>query len=652
MNASDQLLDLLTIRQLLLERIIAGQNIELNKQLDSVAADILKSLKGKELTGYQGRRLSQAINELASTVKVTAPSLDGMAASESSFINGAFANVGIDAVIPPAKVINEIAKSSLVQGATMGQWFSRLEETTRFNVSRAVKNGVVLGLTNSQIAKTIMGVGDKGGEPIAKARRDAVAITRTATQTIANDVHMASYMENADIIKGLQWVSTLDSRTSDICMARAGKTWSFPDLKPINHSIPWGGGPPAHWSCRSTSIPITRSMAEITGKAEDQIAPRTRASMDGYVASDLTFDQFLKNKPAAFADDMLGKGRAQLWREGKMTLSQLLDQRGNPLTLAQLQSRYGSKVVVKPPKPKPATPTPVAPARRVRFDPDAPPPAPPMTTKAMDSVEAAIARTAAYKRPAELVKLEAESKASLSERNAFVNEHNRKKDWTWKSREMVAVMDARRAVLSNKINELVVAERPTLLATVAVPVEVRGVAADIITGVVSKTVTKQIKDAAEIVAKLVHKDLLPTVRVNIKRGEKARASYNDFTRTINVNSRMDLSTFVHEIVHDIEFQHPRVSTLTKEFLFKRGGGNTPKRLRQLDPNHGYGLNEITLEDAYVTKGGSNYMGRVYVDQATEILTMGIERLLHDPREFLDNDPEYFRFILKIFNKAY
>jgi hypothetical protein len=42
---------------------------------------------------------------------------------------------------------------------------------------------------------------------------------------------------------------------------------------------------------------------------------------------------------------MLGKGRAELWRSGKITLNQLLDQRGNPLTLAQLQSRYGSASV-------------------------------------------------------------------------------------------------------------------------------------------------------------------------------------------------------------------------------------------------------------------------------------------------------------------
>jgi SPP1 gp7 family putative phage head morphogenesis protein len=234
--------------------------------------------------------------------------------------------------------VDAIAKSSLIQGATINQWFSRLNESARFDIERAIKNGITLGQTNREIAKAIVGNGsDKGPQALAKARRDAMAITRTGVQTIANEARMVGLMENEDIIKAVQWVSTLDSRTSEICMARSGKTWTFPDFKPIGHSIPWNGGPPAHWSCRSSYVPITKSFAEIRGEpVAKEISQTTRASMNGQVAADLSFDQFLKNKPASFADEMLGKGKAELWRSGKITLSQLLDQRGNPLTLTQL----------------------------------------------------------------------------------------------------------------------------------------------------------------------------------------------------------------------------------------------------------------------------------------------------------------------------
>lgn len=338
MNVSDKLLDLTIIRQLLLERVIAGQSAAVNKQLDAIAAALQKQLKGKEFTEYQGKRLDKAIAELKTIVTVNEPDLSDLTAAEATFFRDAMVSVGIDAVLPPVAAIESIAQSSLIQGATIGNWFSRLTESVRFDIERTVKNGVSLGLTNAQIAKEILGIGDKGAQPIAKARRDAMAITRTAVQTVAKDARLASLEANANIIKAVQWVSTLDSRTSEICMARSGKTWSYPDFKPIGHKIPWNGGPPAHWNCRSSFIPITKSFEELTGgKIKDKVEPSTRASMDGYVAADLTFDQFLKNKPPEFADKMLGKGRAELWRSGKITLNQLLDQRGNPLTLAQLK---------------------------------------------------------------------------------------------------------------------------------------------------------------------------------------------------------------------------------------------------------------------------------------------------------------------------
>ncbi|CAB5187183.1 Phage head morphogenesis domain containing protein [uncultured Caudovirales phage] len=347
MNASDQLNDLMTIRQLLLGRVIAGENIKLNNHLNDVAARLEAQLRsGKEFTSYQGRRLQQAIGDLAGLVQLQRPDLADLASMEAKFAQGAVGKVGIDIALPPKKVLQSVADTALVQGATFGDWFSKLEGSMRFDIDRAVKVGVSLGETNAQIAKRILGAGgDKGGEVMPRGRRDAMAITRTAVQTIANEARLATYLENADIIKAVQWISTLDSRTTLICMARSGKTWTIPEFQPIGHKIPWGGGPPAHWACRSTTIPVTKSFEELGGAGPD-LSPTTRSSMDGQVAADLTFDNFLKGKPPGFADEMLGVGRADLWRAGKITLSDLLDARGVPLTLAQLNAQYGAATVV------------------------------------------------------------------------------------------------------------------------------------------------------------------------------------------------------------------------------------------------------------------------------------------------------------------
>ena len=340
MNTSDRLADLYTVRQLLLNRLAAGEQAKVNKQLLDIAREIERRLKtGKPLTDFQGKRLDRAIDDLQKLVKVTGPNFGELAQLEAAFARQAFVSVSIDAVLPGASVIDRIANTSLVQGATMRQWFTKIQQQIAFDIERTIKTGVSLGDTNAQIASAIVGDGMRGTGAFPRGRRDAMAVTRTAVQTVANDARLAVFEANTDIVKGVQWISTLDSRTSDICIARSGLVWTLPGYKPKGHTIEWQGPPPAHWACRSTIIPITKTFREL-GLDIDEVPPSTRASMDGQVAADLTFGDWLKGKPVEFADEMLGKGRAQLWRDGKITLQDLLNAQGQPLTLKQLRERY------------------------------------------------------------------------------------------------------------------------------------------------------------------------------------------------------------------------------------------------------------------------------------------------------------------------
>jgi SPP1 gp7 family putative phage head morphogenesis protein len=625
MNVSDKLLDLTIIRQLLLERVIAGQSAALNKQLDSIAAALQKQLKGKELTEYQGKRLDKAIAELKEIVTVKEPDLSDLTAAEAGFFRDSMVNVGIDAVLPPVTVLESVAQSSLIQGATMGNWFARLTESARFDIERTVKNGVSLGQTNAQIAKELIGVGDKGGQPIAKARRDAMAITRTAVQTVAKDARLASLEANANIIKAVQWVSTLDSRTSEICMARSGKTWSYPDFKPIGHKIPWNGGPPAHWNCRSSFIPITKSFEELTGgKIKDKVEPATRASMDGYVAADLTFDQFLKNKPPEFADKMLGKGRAELWRSGKITLNQLLDQRGNPLTLAQLKAQYGATK---------AAPKPMA----------APQPR-------MSDIDKTIVDVKAFKFVPEYeatkAQMNAEGKALDEAAKDFYATGSRDLE---KRKIAIAAQDTYNETVK-KFRAIEVAERDRMVRILALPNEMRGNPDDIVVRGYNTNYRKSVTEASSLVAMLVHRDIMPTgIKVNGVRGN--RAFYQNQSRAIHINKDTSVSVIVHEIVHDIEYSHPDVSRKTKAFLAKRANGEQPRQLRVLTGSKVFGRHEVAYEDEWKKRGGSHYMGKVYQRASTELLTMGIERMLADAKSFADQDPEYFRFMLEILRRV-
>ena len=55
--------------------------------------------------------------------------------------------------------------------------------------------------------------------------------------------------------------------------------------------------------------------------------------------ADITMAEWLKSKPKEYVDDLLGKGRSDLFLSGKITLPQLLDQSGRPLKLSELRGK-------------------------------------------------------------------------------------------------------------------------------------------------------------------------------------------------------------------------------------------------------------------------------------------------------------------------
>lgn len=240
----------------------------------------------------------------------------------------------------PAEVTNSLSSSLSFEGATLTTWWQR--QSTRFhqNFMDEVRVSLENGESVQQAVTRIVG-GTVDGVPvagiIATTRRSAEAIVRTAINEIVNQTRLNTFREMDDIVKAIQQVSTLDSRTSDICIAYSGLVWDIEDLSPIDHALPFNGGPPRHINCRSTIVPVLRSFEEL-GIDATEIPLATRASMDGEVPGDITFADWLSGKSISFQNGLLGPRRAELWRSGKITLTQLVDMRGNPMTLEQLEN--------------------------------------------------------------------------------------------------------------------------------------------------------------------------------------------------------------------------------------------------------------------------------------------------------------------------
>ncbi len=73
-----------------------------------------------------------------------------------------------------------------------------------------------------------------------------------------------------------------------------------------------------------------------TAEEASKIAANTRASMDGQVGVDPGFKGWLDKKSAGFQDQLLGDTAGRLWREGKLSLSDLTNQNNRPLSPTEL----------------------------------------------------------------------------------------------------------------------------------------------------------------------------------------------------------------------------------------------------------------------------------------------------------------------------
>ena len=83
--------------------------------------------------------------------------------------------------------------------------------------------------------------------------------------------------------------------------------------------------------------------------------------------------------------------------------------------------------------------------------------------------------------------------------------------------------------------------------------------------------------------------------------------------------------------------------MAKEFLDKRGAGETPTFLNDLQPDRKYDKTEKVFKDKFLDP----YCGKIYSDNSTEIVSMGLQYLTENPGKFADEDPEYFDLMIDI-----
>lgn len=175
-----------------------------------------------------------------------------------------------------------------------------------------------------------------GTASVAKVLRDSFAIARTRADIIArtalldaaNRAREQTYSAFAEVIASYTFLATLDSRTCMVCGVLDGRT------EPEYHLLP---PPPVHPRCRciirpNTSFPnpnqtrpaVVEATSHTTQHRDGSTSTKWRPTRVRQVPGSMTYRQFFESQPEAWQRDVLGHARFKLYKEGRLSLEDLV----------------------------------------------------------------------------------------------------------------------------------------------------------------------------------------------------------------------------------------------------------------------------------------------------------------------------------------
>ena len=264
-----------------------------------------------------------------------------LAEQQSEFVKMSLnrAVIGYSASLPElSAIMKNVLRTPMVLGKeaiTLDDLSTQITTATKKNVRNSLLTGFTNGLTTDEIITSIRGnkTGIKGAIPQSKL--DTERVVRTSLNHVATVARDRSNKQNRDIVKGYQWLSTLDSRTSKICQVRDGQIYLYKDSP--------NPKPPAHYFCRSTTV------QELNDNSPLRLLKgrRTRASKGAEggkpVNANLSYYDWLKTQPASFQDEALGKTQGLVFRNAGLTTEEFkkatVNKFDQPLTIEQMRQK-------------------------------------------------------------------------------------------------------------------------------------------------------------------------------------------------------------------------------------------------------------------------------------------------------------------------
>jgi hypothetical protein len=372
-NLNSQIADMLVAAQIRALRLGATLGQEVRSILERMGEALVALLR--RFDPSQGNRIATRMRHVTSLNEAAVPVLRATYRELLRHVDSRIVGVAVNDIERVTERVNTVAGLPLLrpvrseevvaaritaipfpvgEGAPAGQaqvlptWWKRQMVRMGERIAATLATGVHLEEDLPHLVARLRGTKARAFRDgvIAIGQREAETLALTALSLGVHQGRGQLWNDNTDVIRGIVHVSTLDARTSFQCIGRSGLVYRLPNHEPVGHSVPYLTGVPYHWKCRSTFNPVFRPYAELLGARGVQfdsalaaLPEGTRDSLDGQVPASTTFQQWLDRQPERIQTRLLGKQRLALWKAGKITLPQVIDQvTGRPLRVKELVS--------------------------------------------------------------------------------------------------------------------------------------------------------------------------------------------------------------------------------------------------------------------------------------------------------------------------
>jgi len=342
-NANTQIYDKAIDRAAMIRLYERRVNGKVELVIDGHTVRVDKLIKEANLSQKGFEKLREAIDkELTKTYRetfnITKRSLLDLVSDQVSYVyqNIETAMGQIWRTQRPQKRVAEeiVLEKPLIENRTLAAGWAGVSINEKKRLEAVIRRGISEGKTVDQIALEV-----RKGNVHNITRMQSKALVVTAITSVTAQTDQEVYKANSKALQGWQYVAVLDSRTTPLCAHRDGTIYPIGDTAHL---------PPAHFNCRSTTVPVFKNwddisklegVAEVRRRNLQNLTDKQIAFYDGQTPMRESYNEWLLRQPKDVQLRHLGDyQKVELFNTGQLTLDKFTNPEGNSIGIKELRA--------------------------------------------------------------------------------------------------------------------------------------------------------------------------------------------------------------------------------------------------------------------------------------------------------------------------